>query len=332
MRGRHMETSSALRGLPANPAFTERWIYCWFSPSGMKSILALAAAILTSLQLAYANSDMRRWTFADKSSVHAELTAFNEATGEVSLRKEDKTVLKFQRDDLSIADKAWILEWVEFKEEMEALVEKLGGKIERHVGTGGFTTEYSVYHPTGSSPEIKRPMMILFHPGGNGHRDILRYVEAAEAVKMTIVSCETFQNTGDDPEREAELLERFKELLPQIEKTVPHDPARVFMGGVSGGGWRAFHYSAQIKRPWAGIFANCSWVGDEKYWDLPYPKMRVVMVSGDKDYGRYSLEKDIEVIGKSGSAISVQAFEGGHQVAPPTVMTKSFRWLLGEIP
>lgn len=175
-------------------------------------------------------------------------------------------------------------------------------------------------------------MMILFHPGGNGHRDILRYVEAAEAVNMTLVSCETFQNSADNPEIEAGYLERFKELLPQIEAAVPHDPKRVFMGGISGGGWRSYHYSAQIDRPWAGIFANCSWVGDEKYWNLPYPKMRVAMVDGDKDYGRYTLEKDMEVIRKSGSQISVQAFEGGHQVAPPAVMTKAFKWLLGEIP
>ena len=72
-------------------------------------------------------------------------------------------------------------------------------------------------------------------------------------------------------------------------------------------------------------------MGDKKYWDLPYPKMRVAMVDGDKDYGRYTLEKGMEVIGKSGSTISVQVFEGGHQVAPPSVMTKAFRWLLSEI-
>lgn len=298
----------------------------------MKIHTTIAVLMLATLPLAKANSDMRDWTFAEGSPLRAELTEYNEKTGEILLRKEDKTVLKYQRDELSTVDKAWLLQWVEYKEEMEATVKKLGGTIVKHVGTGNFTTEYSVYHPAGTTVGDKLPMMILFHPGGNGHRDILRYVEAAEAVKMTIVSCETFQNSKDNAEIEAGYLERFKELLPQIETAVPHDPKRVFMGGISGGGWRAFHYSAQVGRPWAGIFANCSWVGDEKYWDLPYPKMRVVMVGGDKDYGRYSIEKDVEVIRKSGSEISVQAFEGGHQVAPASVMTKSFRWLLGEIP
>lgn len=65
--------------------------------------------------------------------------------------------------------------------------------------------------------------------------------------------------------------------------------------------------------------------------NLPYPKMRVVFMNGDRDYGRNTNTKDIEVIGKSGSEISFQVFEGGHQAAPPSVMTKAFRWLLGEI-
>lgn len=298
----------------------------------MKITTAIAALFLATLPLAKANSDMRTWTFAEGAPVRAELTSYDEKSGVLQLRNEDKVIRKFQRDELATVDQAWLLQWVEYKEEMENTVKKLGGTLENQVGTGNFTTEYSVYHPTGSTPAEQLPMMILFHPGGNGHREILRYVEAAEAVKMTIVSCETFQNSKDDPEIEAGYLERFKELLPQIEKAVAHDPKRLFMGGVSGGGWRAYHYSAQINRPWAGIFANCSWVGAKKYWDLPYPKMRVAMVDGDNDYGRYTVKKDVEVISKSGSEISVMAFEGGHQVAPPSVMTKAFRWLLGEIP
>jgi len=292
----------------------------------------IAALLLATLPLARANSDMRDWTFAEGAPLRAELTEYDEKTGEVSLRKEDKTVLKFQCDDLSTVDKAWLLQWIEYEEEMKAIVEKLGGTIEKKTGTGKFTTGYSVYHPSGTTDDSKLPMMILFHPGGNGHRDILRYVEAADAVKMTIVSCETFQNSGDNAEIEAAYLEHFKELLPQIEAAVPHNPKRMFMGGISGGSWRAFHYSAQITRPWAGIYSNCGWVGDKKYWELPYPKMRVAFLNGDRDYGRNTNTNDIEVIRKSGSDISFQMFEGGHQAAPPSVMTKAFRWLLGEIP
>lgn len=300
----------------------------------MKILPILSAAWLAIPLAAMANTEMRQWKLADGSSLRAEILGFNEATGEIELRGEDKSLTKIKRDALSTPDKAWLLQWVEFQEETEALVGKLGGNITKKTGTGKFTTEYSVYRPSGTSPDAKLPLMIIFHPGGNGHRDILRYVEAADSVKMALVSCETFQNgknNKEDMAQEAEFLERFKELLPQIEAAVPHDPAKVFMGGLSGGGWRAFHYSAQVDRPWAGIYSNCAWVGDKTWWDLPYPKMRVAFLNGDRDYGRNTNENDIKVIQKSGSDISFQMFEGGHQAAPPAVMTKAFRWLLGEI-
>lgn len=294
------------------------------------SIFTATCGILFS-SFACANSDMRQWQLTAQREVKAEIVSFDEEKGAVVLRTEDKTLLNFAHADFTTSEQAWLLEWLEYKEEKEAMVAKLGGKIDRHTGTGKYTTEYSVYHPSGSAPATKLPLMILFHPGGNGHRDILRYVEAAEAVKMTLVSCETFQNSGDNPKIEDEYLKRFRELLPQIEETVPHDPAKIFMGGNSGGGWRSYHYSAQVERPWAGIYSNCGWLGDEKYLGLPYPKMRVTMVNGDKDYGRWTMDRDTKILVGRGAEVSIVAFEGGHQVAPPSVMTKAFRWLLGEV-
>lgn len=295
------------------------------------SILTPLIALLLAAP-AMANSDMREWNLTDRPKVTAEILSYNEKTGKVELRQEDKTVLTFDHADFTKTEQAWLLQWLEYTEEKEELVEKLGGRIERFASTGKYPTEFSVYHPSGDKPGAELPMMILFHPGGNGHRDILRYVEAADAVKMTLVSCETFQNSGDDLETERRYFARFKELLPQIEELVPHDPKKVFMGGNSGGAWRGFHYAAMVNRPWAGIYSNCSWLGDEKYLNLPYPKMRVSMVNGDKDYGRGYVERDSEILMKRGAEVSLLAFEGGHQVAPPSVMTKSFRWLLGEIP
>ncbi len=297
----------------------------------MKIRVYIAAILLATLCFASANDGMRSWKFIDGKDLTAELLDYEEKSGKVSLRMEDKTIFQSRYTEFSLVDQAWLLQWLEYMEEMRAILKNLNGTLERHEGIGKFTTEYTVYHPSGTMPREQRPLLILFHPGGNGHSQILRYVEAAEAVKMTLVSCETFQNLGDSPTIEAEYLERFKELLPQIEKAVLHDAKRMFMGGISGGGWRAFHYSAQVNRPWAGIYANCSWLGGEKYWDLPYPKMRVVMVTGNKDYGSRSVENDVRVIQKSGSDVSVQSFEGGHQAAPASVMTKAFRWLLKEI-
>ncbi|MEP2777187.1 MAG: hypothetical protein ABJQ29_15215 [Luteolibacter sp.] len=294
----------------------------------ISSLLLLCLAAVVS-----ANDQMRQWTMESGDRMEGEILAYDEEEKVVTLRLADGTEVRRYESDFSVIDRAWILEWLEKGEEDRAKLAEVGGTVTEHTGTGKFTTEYAVFTPAGEAPEAGWPMMILFHPGGNGRRQIYRYIEAAAAVNMTVVSLDIFRNTDDNPEREAALLERFKELLPQIEATVAHDPQRIYMGGVSGGSWRGYHYAAQVPRPWAGIFANGGWLGGQKYYHLPYPAMRVAMVNGDKDHANRMIAPDTERLHEAGCIVSVHAFEGGHQLAPPSVQEKAFRWLLSvELP
>lgn len=299
----------------------------------------LPFTFLATFSIASANNNMRDWKLASGESYSAELVSYDESKKIVTLRKENQTEIRLDHDALSAFDRAWLLEWIEFGEEMQAKLEKLGGSLTRHTSTGKFTTEYSVYQPPieKSAVSEKPPLLIIFNPSGNGHREIMRYLEAAKAVGLTLVSCEYFRNGPPItaykrvPELEAELLARFNELLPHIEATVPHDENRMFMGGCSGGAWRAFHYSAQVERPWVGIYSNCGWLGGEIWYDLPYPKMRVAMVNGNQDpRGTYQLDRDTVRLTQAGCKVSLHAFEGGHQVPPPSVQEKAFRWLLSD--
>jgi len=55
----------------------------------------------------------------------------------------------------------------------------------------------------------------------------------------------------------------------------------------------------------------------------------VAMVNGDKDNGANGyINRDTTLLQAKGGVVSVHAFEGGHQMPPPSVMTKAFRWLL----
>lgn len=300
--------------------------------------LLLPIAFVATICAASANNNMREWKLASGDRYQAELVSYNETEKFVILRQADQTELRLNYDALSAFDRAWLLEWVEYGDEMHAMLEKLGGKLTRHISTGKYTLEYSVFQPTLKNPVegTKPPMMILFHPSGNGHREIMRYLEAADAVGMTIVSCEYFRNgppitaTQRVPELENDLLARFNELLPHIEANVPHDAKRMFMGGCSGGAWRSFHYAAQVDRPWAGVYSNGGWLGGEIWYDLPYPKMRVALVDGNQDPGGSYRDRDTERLQKAGCKVSIHAFEGGHQIPPPSVQQKAFRWLLSE--
>jgi predicted esterase len=287
---------------------------------------------LASAVIARGSNTLRDWKTESGTTYTADLVSYDEAAKLVELRFQDDTVIRVAFDDLSVTDRAWLLQWTEFAEEMQAKLKEMGGVLSVHTGKGAFPIDYWVYQPPliDVSAVAKPPMLILFHPNGKGHREIIRYLEAAKATGLTLVSCDYFRNTPEDIE-DSVMLERFKELLPQIEATVPHDEMRMFMGGCSGGAMRSFQYSAQVTRPWAGIYSNCGWMGGEMWYHLPFPAMRVAMVNGNQDpRGDYQLKKDTVRLQQAGCKISVHMFEGGHQVPPPSVQEKAFRWLLSD--
>ena len=297
----------------------------------MKKTLLLAAALSFLVNPARANDQMRDWTLASGQKQQAEIIAYDETQKIATLRLPDHSEVKFSSEELTAIDRAWILQWIEQDEEARDLLSKIGGTVTEHTIPGKVVVSYAVDHPPVETDPAQLPMLILFHPGGNGRRAIYKYIESAAAAGITLVSMDYFRNTGDDAAIEAEMLETFTTLLPQIEATVPHDKNRMFMGGTSGGAWRSYHYAAQVPRPWAGVLAVGGWLGGKKYYGLPYPRLRVAMVNGDKDAAANQfVEPDSARLKEAGSIVTVHAFEGGHQPAPPSVQEKALRWLLAD--
>jgi hypothetical protein len=97
---------------------------------------------LATLTFARANNNMRAWKLATGETHRAELVAYDEAKKTVTWRLENQREFQVGHADLSTLDQARLLEWTGFGEEMQAKLEKIGGTLTRHTGTGKFTTEY----------------------------------------------------------------------------------------------------------------------------------------------------------------------------------------------
>jgi len=102
----------------------------------------LPLVFLATLTFARANNNMRDWKMTTGETHRAELVAYDEAKKTVTLRLENQREFQVGHADLSLLDQAWLLEWTEFGEEMQAKLEKIGGTLTRHTCTGKFTTEY----------------------------------------------------------------------------------------------------------------------------------------------------------------------------------------------
>ncbi len=297
-------------------------------------VVLLAFALFAVPPGLRANSDERAWFPVEGNSFRAELVRYEEAAGRVVLRfRDDGDERVFPVDHFGAIDRAWLAEWAEMEDDLNALVAELGGKLAHLVTTGEHPTDLFVYTPSAALAEgaPPPPALILFHPGGKAARYVKSHMEAAEKSGLLLVACGQFSNTRSE-EKGAEMLLRFREVFPQILSRVRLDPARIFLGGTSGGAARAYHYTAKVAHPWAGVYANGGWLNGVKYYDLPYPAgMRIAMVNGNLDAPANSwVERDGAVLRRAGSTVGVFAFEGGHQVPPPLHQQIAFEWLLGR--
>ncbi len=290
-------------------------------------LLRLYVLIACFTGIGMANTDMRQWTGSERR-FSAELVKYDSTTGIALFKGTDGKEFEMHEKLLSLTDQAWLREWTFIEDELKQKVEKLGGKTEHYVTQGKYPTDLFIYHPPGVEDPAKRPMLLLFSPTGRAQRNLLHYAEAAAELKVVLVACGQFTNTTEQKESD-EMVERFREILPIIEKHVAHDPARMMMGGSSGGAYRAFIYSVVFKRPWFGIYSNGGWLGPEDVRERDYPPMRVAVVNGNNDFAANSVvEEESKILMAHGCKIAVFSFEGAHQVAPPEHTTDALRWIL----
>ena len=307
------------------PVCSARW--------SLRPLLVLVGLLVFCAGLR-ANSDERAWILSDGTTFRAELVRYDEAAGKVFLRlRDDAAAGEYAIDRFGTVDRAWLAEWAELEDDLNALVAELGGKLTHLVTTGAHPTDLIVYEPSSvrKAGAALPPALVLFHPGGKAARYVKSHMEAAEKSGLLLVGCGQFTNTHSE-EKTAEMLVRFKEVFPQILSRVRLDPARIFLGGTSGGASRAYHYTAQVAHPWAGVYANCGWLNGREYYSLPYPAgMRVAMVNGSLDApANHWVDADGAVLKRAGNTVGVFAFEGGHQVPPPLHQHIAFEWLLGR--
>lgn len=262
----------------------------------------------------------RTWTSEDGKKIVGELLR---ETGETVVLKVKDKEFTVPLSRLSEEDRAWIAGHRKQLLESQKEFASLGGTTKTFAKKDGQQVTFHVYYPTSYKPENPPPMLILFSPAGHGKGQLGQFTESCEKLGWLGVGCDTFRNDGDD----AVLDPLFGELLPIIEKSVVHNPERLYMGGFSGGAMRALGYSAKFERPWKGIISCGGWLGKE--YDLKYAKrMAVAWVNGDNDKAANSwVEKDSAVLKRRGCKTKLFQFPGGHAVGPPETLTEAMRWV-----
>lgn len=277
---------------------------------------------------------MRKWSYLDGTTVQALITHWDTETGMVTLSTDDEKEIKVKLETLCFPDQGYIQQWSNYREKLDLKLKEMGGKMEFLQTTGEYKVDFYVYKPSTYKADGSAPMMILFSSSGRGYRMMLRHFEAAEKAGILLVTTDYFSNHTLDYYDQRGLKKvseaHFRAVLPQFE-TLSHDPKKLYLGGDSGGALRAYMYSAVFERPWAGIYANCGWLGRD-YTMQCHKGMRVAMVNGHKDIAaNRSGEKDSKYLAEQRDCeVGFFSFEGGHQLAPVDAQVDAFKWLIEE--
>jgi len=298
----------------------------------MKSIVAVLFLLLSPWVVI-----ARAWTASDGRTTQAELKSYDAESGTVVLAARNGREFKLSRDQLSDEDQVYLDEWENARLERERLAEELIANENAKAGTvvdyrtdGKNALTYHCYYPKGYAYQKQLPLLILFDPGGNGRGIMDAFKPVGEAHGWLIVGCDGFRNG-----LEAEIAtEWFSEMLPHIEQSIPHDANELYLGGMSGGAWRAYLYSANFDRPWKGIVACGGWLGGEEYNGIQYRrKMAVAMINGKDDEGANSwVEHDTAELSGRSCKVKLFQFDGGHVVAPPEVLVEAVAWIIDNRP
>jgi len=283
----------------------------------ISGILGLAFLFPT---FSFAEDKAREWESAEGRKILAELVAYDPESGNLRIRRSDGVEFNLNQDQLSEGDQDFLAEHVKFLEEMATLA----GTVKDYPVPGDPASSFHVYYPTNYSVDKPAPMLILFSPSGRGRSILDNFRESGEACGWVVVGCDTLRNGMDGDEA----IEIFSRMLPLIEKAVPfHNPDRLYLGGMSGGSWRAFTFAHEFDRPWKGVVSCGGWLGPEPQRNYPR-NLAVAFVNGDGDSNANSyVDRDTRILRAHRATVKLFPFPGGHVIGPPDVLTEAMKWV-----
>lgn len=197
----------------------------------------------------------------------------------------------------------------------------------------GFPNTFVVGPPSGYAPARKWPLLLLLHGSGDRAENMFQFWRTAELTKNVFVVAVNSRNPqGWDGEDEKAILA----LIPQLGKEFALDPAQVWIGGFSAGGFMAAAIEAQHHKTFAGAILMGS--GDVYAQRFPEGYKAAALADhfylfvGEKDPNQPVMkqtDKNLETYGCKRKKY-VEAPGIGHTYRPQDVQEIG-KWLVGAI-
>lgn len=301
----------------------------------MRNTLFSLIAIFSLLPLfSQEKQEIRSWTNTEGKTLKATFLSYDREAESVSLKLSTGKTISLKPSTLSEEDKQWLDKVSPPPPDPAELTKDRVGQITSIEGTDDYPT-FFLYYPTKLDLKKAPPLLILFCPGGGGKGMVQRFQSACEEYGWAVIGCTVFRNTEDE-QSSLKFGPLWSGFLAHLDSLVFYNPDRMYMGGMSGGGMRAYFNSekdGKDARPWKGIIAMGGWLGrDAEKINCP-THMTVAMINGDKDgAARCYEERDSKILKRRQCKIKKFPFEGGHTMPPKEHLGQVLKWMDEECP
>jgi predicted peptidase len=193
---------------------------------------------------------------------------------------------------------------------------------------------YLVYQPPGFAEE-PRPLVLFLHGVGERGDDLARV--ATHGIPAAIERGKNFPFVAVSPQCPAEfywgeLTDALVELLALLDPALHIDPARVYVTGISMGGFGAFKLAAHAPHLFAALVSICG--GGEEAWAPALASMPAWLFHGEKDQvvPASSSQRMFNALQEAGAPAKLTLYEDlAHDCWERAYQTPElFDWLLAQ--
>ena len=207
-----------------------------------------------------------------------------------------------------------------------------GQEIRKATLTTGETVHYLAYLPSQHSNEAPLPLLLFLHGGGESGSEIEKVkthgppkeIENGRHFPFLVISPQNPDKKGFWDE------DRLARFLDHLDRELHFDRRRVYLVGMSRGGYGAYRLAMENPDRFAAMIVLCAAA------PTPYagwlPKIPIWLIHGDKDPVipvTESIEMEKAILDSGGSVTLTRRPNAGHDVWTETFASEDFvEWLL----
>lgn len=186
-------------------------------------------------------------------------------------------------------------------------------------------TSYLVYIPDKLDRKKRHPWILGLSPDADSAATLNAMQQGCDESGWILVASDNSRNGMP-----YNVLEQIiSDTINSAVRTLPVDPSRMYVGGLSGGSmtahWLAQKHSAQVR----GLVINCGMINREDH-SSGYPSGEgrpVVFMTNPQDFRYNEIRSDYQRLHSLGWNASWMEFSGGHAWAPPEFFSAAFKWV-----